>query len=181
MDKVLAQTFPPSFADGPVSYGMALFSMSLCSALSLAMLLRFWFEARARREAWKLAANARPEDEPFASPLTIHRMIVSCFFFMVFIGGTPDAIKYLLWGEVSMRAMHVIQEVDQVLDGLTFIPLVAATLLSTWGMQVIPQQLIQETRVMLRAPTWEILKPHAKVGAAVLLIAVGVTLAKAGI
>jgi hypothetical protein len=180
MNEVLAHTFPPSFADGPLSYGMALFSMSLCSALSLAMLLRFWFEARARREAWRLAANPRPEDEPFDSPLTIHRMIVSCFFFMVFIGVTPDAVKYLVWGEVSMRAMYVIQEVDQVLDGLTFIPLVAATLLSTWGMQIIPQQLIQETRVMLRPPTWEVLKPHAKVGAVVLLIAIGVTLAKAG-
>lgn len=173
-------SFPPVFADSPWSYGLALFSMTLCSALSLAMLLRFWFEARARKAAWKMAANPHPEPVPFATPLTVHRMIVSCFLIMVFIGVTPDALKYMLWGDVSMHTMYVLQEIDQITDGVTFIPFLLAVVLSTWGMQVIPQQLIRETKVMLKRPTWRTVAQEVKIAAVVLLIAVGVTLTKAG-
>lgn len=172
--------FPPSFEGSPFSYGFALFSLTLVCSLSFAMLLQFVFEWHARREVQKIAANRVCLPLPFASPLSIHRMIISGFLLTVLLGALPDVLVLLAWGEARAETMEWLFFMDRIGDGLTVAPFTGAAVLSAWGLQVLPQQLVRETRVQLQRPRWETVKSPAKIAAMVLVIATGVTLAKAG-
>lgn len=180
MDEVLAHTFPPSFEGSPWSYGFALFSLTLICALSVAMLLQFVFEWHARREAQKIAANRISADVPFASPLAIHRWIITGFLVTILLGAFPDVMVLFMWGEARDSTMVTLFTIDRVCDGLTIFSFTLAAVLSAWGMQVLPQQLVRETRVMLQRPRWETIKAQTKIIGTVLVIAVGVTVSKAG-
>lgn len=175
-----SHAFPPSFEGEPLSYGFALFSLTLICALSLAMLMQFVFEAKARREAQKIAANRICEPVPFASPLAIHRWIISGFLVTILLGALPDVLVLFAWGEARDSTMEWLFFVDRICDGLTIFPFTTAAVLSAWGLQVLPQQLVRETRVLLQRPRWETVKAQVKIAATVLVIAIGVTLAKAG-
>lgn len=173
--------YPPSFDGNPVSYGFALFSLTLICAFSVAMLLQYMFETRARRAAYK--AFGQPQQPPlsWSNPLTIHRCIVICFLSTILLGAFPDVLVLFAWGEASTRTMDVLFLLDRIGDGLTFIPFTAAVALSAWGRQVVPQQLIRDTHVAVRAPSWRTVKDQAKIVAMVSIIAIGVTIAKANV
>ena len=172
--------FPPAFEGNPWSYGFALFSLTLVCALSVAMLLQFLFDWHARREVQKVALNRVCDPVPFASPLSIHRIIISCFLFTILLGALPDVIVLFAYGEVSRATLEGLVLIDRIGDGLTVAPFVCAAVLSAWGMQVLPQQLVRETRVLLSRPRWETIKGQVKIAAMVLVNAIGVTIAKAG-
>lgn len=171
--------FPPSFDGNPWSYGFALFSLALICSLALAMLLQFAFDERARRAAQRIAENRVTEPVPFASPLGIHRLIISGFLLTIIVGALPDVLVLFFWGEAAETTMARLFLLDRLGDGLAVFPFVSAVVLSAWGMQVLPQQLVRETRVMLAQPRWETVKGQVKIAATVLVIAIGVTLAKA--
>lgn len=171
--------FPPSFDDSPWSYGFALFSLTTICAVSLSMLWQFWFEARARRLAAKMAMNLVAEPVPFASPLTVHRLIIAGFLLTILCGALPDVLVLFFWREASTGTMETLFTIDRIGDGLTLLPFLLSAVLSAWGIQVIPQQLLRETRVTLRRPGWDTVRDKLKIVAVVLIISAGVTLAKA--
>jgi hypothetical protein len=180
MDEMaLHSTYPPSFAGNPWSYGFALFSLTLICAFAIAMLLHFVFEARAKRAVLKFFGQHPQPPLPWASPLTIHRTIVMCFLATILLGAFPDVLVLFAWGEASNRTMDVLFLLDRIGDGSTFVPFTAAVALSAWGAQVVPQQLIRDTPVVVSAFKWRTVKDQAKVVVMVLIIAVGVTIAKA--
>ncbi len=172
--------FPPSFDGNPWSYGFALFSLTLICSLATAMLLQFVFEWRAGREVQKIAANRVSEPLHWASPLTVHRLIIAGFLLTILLGALPDVLVLYSWGEASRGTMETLFMIDRIGDGLTVAPFVTAAILSAWGLQVLPQQLVRETRVLLQPPRWETVKPSLKIAAMVLIISIGVTVAKAG-
>lgn len=178
----LQSAYPPSFDGNPWSYGFALFSLTLICAFAIAMLMHFVFETRARRAAYKAFGQIEPQYRvPWASPLTIHRMIVTGFLLTVLVGAFPDVLLLFAWGEASNRTMDTLFLIDRIGDGLTFAPFTAAVALSAWGSQVVPQQLIRDTPATVRKPTWRTVKDQAKITAMVLIIAIGVTIAKASV
>lgn len=177
---VATSAYPPSFEGNPLTYGFALFSLTLICAFSVAMLMQFVFEARARRAVQEIN-ELLPYDEPlsWSSPLTIHRCIVSCFLFTILFGAFPDVILLFAWGEATRDTMDTLFLIDRIGDGLVFLPFSAAVALSAWGRQVIPQQLIRNPHIAVRRPNWRTIKDQVKIAVMVLIIATGVTLAKA--
>lgn len=176
----LLSPYPPSFDGNPWSYGFALFSLTLICALSIALLMQFLFEARARRAAWRMTAVVGHQGEPgLATPLGIHRMIITGFVVTILIGALPDVLVLFAWGEATMATMDNLFLLDRIGDGLTFAPFSFSCALSAWGLQVLPQQLVTETKVQLRPPTWRTLKGQAKIIGMILVVAAGVTFAKA--
>lgn len=176
----LLSRYPPSFEGNPWSYGFALFSLTLICALAIAMLMHMLFESRAKHAAYQMLGQDPPPPEPWASPLTIHRSIVACFLMTILFGAFPDVLILFLWGDAAPETMDLLFFTDRVGDGLTGIPFTAAAALTAWGSQVVPQQLIRNTPIPVRAPTWRTFKDQAKIAGMVLFIALGVTLAKAG-
>lgn len=178
---VATSAYPPNFDGNPVSYGFALFSLTLICAFSVAMLLQYMFEVRARRAAYR-AFGQRPQPPLlWANPLTIHRCIVICFLSTILLGAFPDVLVLFAWGEASTRTMDFLFLLDRIGDGLTFVPFTGAVAFSAWGRQVVPQQLIRDTHVAVRAPSWRTVKDQAKIVAMVSIIAIGVTIAKANV
>lgn len=175
----LLSPYPPSFDGNPWSYGFALFSLTLICALATALLLQFVFEARARRAGWKISAVKGQGPHPFATPLTVHRLIITGFLLTILCGALPDVIVLFAWGEATNPTMDTLFLIDRIGDGMTFAPFSFACALSAWGLQVLPQQLITSTSVQLRRPTWQTLKGQAKIIGMVLVVAAGVTFAKA--
>lgn len=180
MEGILDHSFPPSFEGNPFSYAFALFSLTLICALSIAMLMQFLFDWHRKREYQRIAANRICDPVPFASPLSIHRWIIAGFLFAILFGALPDVLVLFMWGEASDETMERLFLIDRICDGLTVAPFTGAAVLSAWGLQVLPQQLVRETRVLLQRPRWETVKPQAKIAGTVFVIAIGVTLAKAG-
>ena len=175
----MSSSYPPSFDGNPWSYGFALFSLTLICAFAAAMLLQFMFDSRARRAAIK-AFNQEPLPPlPLANPLTIHQIIVSCYLTTILVGALPDVLVLFAWGEARNRTMDILFLIDRLCDGMTFLPFTAAVALSAWGRQVVPQQLIRDTHIRVQPPSWRTIKDHAKVVGMVLVIAAGVTIAKA--
>lgn len=173
--------FPPSFDNSPLSYGFAVFSLTLVSALSLAQLLSYWFEGRARREAQKIAMNLVTEPLASFSALQVHRMIVSGFLLTILFGALPDVLVLLFWGEAADRTMEALFLIDRVLDGALLFPFLWSIAMLAYAYQAIPQTLVRNAGVGLARPTWQMVRDKLKIIGAVLVLAVGVTLAKAGL
>ncbi len=172
--------YPPSFDGNPLSYGFALFSLTLICAFSIATLLHFLFESRLDQLLKRQMPGYCPSPRlQWSSPLSIHRMIVTGFLFTILFGAFPDVLVLFAWGEGTRRTMDILFLLDRIGDALTFVPFTAAIFLTAWGSQVVPQQLVRDTPVGLRRPTWRTVRDQFKIVGMVLIIAAGVTLAKA--
>jgi hypothetical protein len=173
--------FPPSFDGNPWTYGAALFSLTLVCSLALAMLSRYLFEIRAARAAAGINYLDPPPSIPFASPFGIYRTAKACLLLTILIGALPDVLVMFAWGEASQSTMETLFLVDRIGDALTVVPFVTAALLSEWGRQVIPHQLAQIGFARVAKPRWRTVKNAIKIASITLVIATGVTLAKAKI
>lgn len=175
----LLSPYPPSFDGNPWSYGFALFSLTLICALSFAMLLHFVFEARARTAAWRISAVPTPKPLKLASPLMIHRAIITGFLLTILLGAFPDVLILFAWGEAQTDTIDALFLADRICDGMTSFPLLASAALSAWGAQVVPQQLVTTHDIALRAPQLRTIVGQLKIVGMVMFIAAGVTFAKA--
>lgn len=177
-----ASPFPPSFDGNPWTYGFALFSLTLVSALSLAQLLAYAFEARREREIDRLVRNAAPKPLPVPmSALAAHRMIISSFLLMAFCGAAPDVLLLLSWGEAGQGAMEVLYLIDRLGDGFVMFPFLSALWLLARTGQALPQQLAKAVDIPLGPFRWEMLRDNLRIVGLVFLIAAGVTLGKASV
>lgn len=173
--------FPPSFVDNPFAYGFALFADILVSALCLAQLLAYLFEARRCREAHRGALTPLPPLLPLFSTVNVFRAIISCFLLTLLLRALPDALWLLAWGEASLDTMATLTRLDWFGDIGAMAPFIAALALIAWSWQAIPQRLVEVASVPLARPKWEQAKPPLKIASLALLIAVGVTIGKAGV
>lgn len=175
--------FPPVFADSPLAYAFALFSLTLASALSLAMLVGFVLEVRRAREIEHLVASRAPQPgrPGYLTLLDLHRLIVSGFLLTILLGATPDVVVLLAWGEASDGAMFALFQLDRIFDGLTILPLATSLALSTIAAQSVDHRLFIEPAPVRLSFKWSSLRDKFKIGGVVLCIAIGVTLSKAGL
>lgn len=182
MDQVALSPFPPSFDDNPWSYGFALFSAVLISSLCLAHLLGYAFDYHRTLEADRKRGTARrARFLNFGSAECVYRMIVGGLLTALLVRVLPDAVVMLAWGEASSETMTILFGIDRYLDGLAIIPFIFSSLLLVWSSQAIPDGLMAEAQNRLAPPRWEMLRNRGKIALVVLVIAVGVTLGKAGI
>lgn len=171
--------FPPSFDGNPWSYGFALFSLTLVSAISLAILVSFALDKRAKLEINRQIDNEIAQAPfPRTSPLSIHRLIVSGFLMTIVLGALPDVLVLLAWGEASDTAMNALFLVDRLCDGILVLPFICSACLVVWAGQAVDHKLALDSIAMRLRPSWTHLRERLKMVSIVFLIAVGVTLAK---
>lgn len=173
--------FPPSFDGNPWTYGFALFSLTLVSALSLTQLLAFWSERRRVWTIYRLLQSEVPPPRP-VPPLSVlgaHQRIIASLLLMAFLGATPDVFILMTWGEGGAPTLELLYLLDRVCDGLCVFPFLNATFLMIRTRQAMQQQLAKAADIPLGPFRWAQLRQNAKVFVIVLLIAIGVTLGKA--
>lgn len=171
--------YPPSFDGNPWTYGFALFSLTLVCALSVAKLLHFLFEHRARSAMWAVSATPGKPRYSLSSPRILHQFIITGFLLTILLEAFPDVLILLAWGESSNETIDALFLLDRVCDGLTSIPLLAAAATWAYGERVAPPQLITAQDVVIRAPQLRTFKGQLRIVGMVLFIATGVTFAKA--
>lgn len=176
-----ASPFPPSFDGNPLTYGLALFSLTLVSALSLAQFLSFVFEGRRVREVNRLIGNPVKQSVFPMSALVAFRMILMSFFLMAFAGAGPDVLILLAWGEASHQTIEILFIIDRLGDGFVMFPFLTATWLLARTRQPLEQQLAFAANVPLGPFQWSTIMQNMKISLLVLVIAAGVTLGKAAV
>jgi hypothetical protein len=179
---VAASPFPPSFDGNPWTYALALFSLTLVSALSLTQILAFYFEPKREREISRLIGNPLPRPRAFPmSALVAFRLIVVSFLVMAFCGACPDVFILLAWGEASHDTLVVLYTIDRIGDGFVMFPFLVAMWLLTRTRQPLEQQLAKAADIPLGPFNWSTMAQNMKISCIVLLIAAGVTLGKASV
>lgn len=182
---ITTSPFPPSFDGNPWTYGLALFSLTLVSSMSLAQILDHIFEERRHRAINRLVHNLAPQPVPRQQqPMTTHiafRRIVFCFLLMAFAGAGPDSLILFCWGEASDRTMEWLYLLDRLGDGFVMVPFAVAQFLLIRTRQAIPQQLAKAAMIPLSPFRWAMLRENAKIIAVVLFLAIGVTIGKASV
>lgn len=176
--------FPPSFEGNPWTYGFALFSLALLSMLSVARLWGLASEARkVRHLATRFPGFVQPMPPiPVWSALTLYESKMACLYLSILTLTFPDVLILLLWGEASNATMVDLFLLDRVCDGLALFPFAVAMTLGSWLAQVVPQKLISDDGADdVKPPNWIALWPTLKIGAAVMIIAAGVTMGKASL
>lgn len=170
--------FPPSFDENPLSYGFALFSLTLIVAISLAILLGYLLERRTNLEVSARLGNmvAQPP-RPF-SLVDMHRLIVSGFLLTIVFGAFPDVLFLLAWGEAAGSTMNSLLWIDRIGDGLTVIPFLCSASLVLWAGQSVDHKLALDSIPVRLRPSLAHLKDRLKMIGIILFIAIGVTLAK---
>jgi hypothetical protein len=180
--------FPPSFDDSPLSYAVALFSLTLVSSISLSVISTYLLEARRTRQIDAAIGNLLGPDpwRPFnlwrlgrVTPVTIHRLVVSLLLATILCGFLPDVIVLLAWGEASAATMDRLFTFDRICDGATILPFGGAVIVLWRAAQVVDHRLtMAEIRLSL-LPHWSTVRDKVKLVAVVAVIALGVTLYKA--
>ena len=174
--------FPPDFAGNPWSYGFALFGTALMASLSLAQILSYALEGSRLRHINAVIHNPLPRPRlTGATTLSVHRWILTGLLLAIFLRTSTDAIVLLTWGEIGAPAMTAIFLANYIANGVATIPFVGAMLLWCWAFQSIPQQLAKAADVPMPHISWRLMRDKMKIAGVVLVIAVGVTLGKAGV
>lgn len=171
--------FPPSFDGNPWSYGYALFGLTLVSAASATVLVSYLLEARERRAINRLLDNqVIPALGPRWPLGRVLRVVIGSLLLTIFMGAFPDVLILLAWGEASDRTIEILFLVDRLLDGTLMYPfLLAITLIVSAGQSVEHVLSVDPMQASFRL-LWSDLKQKLKLIPVVLLIAVGVTVAK---
>lgn len=181
---MLASAFPPSFEGNPLTYGFALFSLSLLSMLSVARIWGLISDLHKVRQLERsLLWYIRPR-EPLSrwSALTLHETKLACLYLSIFLGAFPDVLILLLWGEASNQTMVRLFMMDRIGDGLTLLPFATAMMIGCWLQQVIPQKLIANSRHdEVKPPNLRAVLPTLRICLVLLVLASGVTMGKASL
>lgn len=173
--------FPPSFEGNPWAYGFGLFGDVVAASLALAMLLAYLFEARRNREVDRLLRNPMGRaGDVFGSALAIHRMRDVSILLFIVMRALPDAVWMLVWGEVDEACIRFLLAFDLWLDGVALFPLLFAAGCWALGRQAIEQRLVGVQVVSPRERVSLLLWHHGRIVLAVVVIAVLVTIGKAG-
>jgi hypothetical protein len=180
MNDMALTRFPPSFDGNPWTYGLALFSLTLVSAICLTILVGWLLEARHQREIDRRIGNwviSRPI--PRLTIYQLHRLTKVGFLLTILMGACPDALVLFAWGEADDATMIALFAIDRWCDGLLLLPFLWSTMLVLWGGQALDHRLASEPSYVKLRPSWLLAQQKIKMVAVVLLIALGVTYSKA--
>lgn len=164
--------FPPSFADSPLNYAFAVFSLTLVSAVSISIIAGYLMEPRRQRQIECLLQNAIPGEaervkqwRPFemwglgrATPVAIFRLVVSLFLTTLTLGALPDVIWLLAWGEAGDRTMATLFLLDRWCDGFTILPFTAGVVVLWRSAQVMDQKLVSDALTVSILPKWSTIR-----------------------
>lgn len=180
MNEVSPTRFPPSFDGNPWTYGWALFSLTLVSAISLAILVGWALEARHQREIDRRLDNwVSATRVPQLTVYQLHRLTKIGFLITILLGAMPDAVLLYAWGEATDATIIVLFAVDRYCDGILLVPFLWTTFLILWGGQAVDHRLAADPGLLNVKPSWRFVRDNLKIVGVVLLIAVGVTYSKA--
>lgn len=174
--------FPPSFEDNAFAYGFALFSLTVISATSAALLLQFLFDRRAKtRLSLELGETAYLGSCAPGSACGLYRFQISTLMWTMLLGALPDVLVLLAWGEASDPLMWLLFQTDRVGDGLAGIPFTMFALSYLLSGKVIEHRLSLDVEDVPLHPRWVQLKEKVRIVVLALVIALGVTAYKAGL
>jgi hypothetical protein len=125
------------------------------------------------RNAWMQRTISQWRD-----PINVNRYVIWLLLSTILVGGGPDVIVMLAYGEVSNETTGLILQFDRIMDGLTMFPVVAAILLWYRAKPVINYQLIRQPIPVDLWPKLRKMGPNIRIGGVVALIALGVALGK---
>jgi hypothetical protein len=177
----MTDRFPPLFQDNPFSYGFALFSLTVVSAIFLAILIGWGLESRRTKEIDRLVGNEIPPPMGLGfdlTPFRAHRIILSGLMLTIVMGALPDAVFLMAWGEVSNGTINAILAVDRACDGVLIVPAMVSVMFLVVSGQGMEHRLHFNAVHRPFKPTWSLIRDKLKIAGVVLLIAVGVTYAK---
>lgn len=150
--------FPPSFEGNAVAYLWALFGLIIANLLALEWL-------------WRTVWAFIEAPAPLKAPVTCTRIIILGMVLTVLVGGLPDLVLIMSWGDVTPATRMAIAWVDKVLDGLVFVPFSFAWLFARLGGPMIDWQLERQPLPLDLWPTWQQMKRPLKIGGAAFAIA----------
>lgn len=164
------------------TYGLALFSLTIISAISLAVLSGYLFEYHISKEAKQRLYNPVDQAAPHIySSFTLYRFQIGCLLLMALLGTLPDVLVLLAWGEASNDTMWVFFQLDRIGDGLAGMPFIAFALTHAIAKERIAHRLSLDAERVPLSISWLKAKEKVKIVGWSLVIACGVTLYKAGI
>lgn len=111
-------------------------------------------------------------------PINVNRYIIWLLLSTILVGGGPDVVVMLAYGEISPSHTALLLNLDRLMDGMTMFPVVAAILLWYRGKPVINYQLIRQPIPVDLWPKMRQMLPHIRIGVIVALISLGVALGK---
>ena len=179
---VATSRFPPSFDGNPWTFGLALFGLTVISALSLAMLAAIVLDRRHRRAIDAELGNVveRPS-LPKVTVLSLYQFKAACLLGTIAIGATPDVAVLLAWGEGSPATMEFLFMADRVGDALAPVPFLAFVATVALSQGAISHRLALDPFEIDIRPRWKRVKEHLRIALYAFLIAVGVTAYKAAV
>jgi hypothetical protein len=105
-------------------------------------------------------------------------VLIGSLLLTIFMGAFPDVLILLAWGEASDRTIEVLFLIDRLFDGTLMYPFLVAIVLIVSASQPIEHVLDVDPKQASIRLGWGDLKQKLKLVAVVMLIAVGVTVAK---
>lgn len=175
--------FPPSFEGDPTAFLFGLFGDVVAAGLALAILLGMMFESRGRKAPLVIdTRTVRFLVQPHLARFTVlevYRAFVIGVLLFIVMRALPDALWMLLWGEVSEPVIRLLLRLDLLFDGFALAPFFFAIVCWGWGRQVVPQKLVDESRLQMPRLSLAMIWQNTKIVLLVLAIAAGVTIGKA--
>jgi hypothetical protein len=114
----------------------------------------------------------------FNLPITVWRMKLFLLYAGFFCGAAPDALILMVYGQ----DLHVVPDwahmLDRAMDGMTLLPFLCAVFISIRSVPIIEFQLTRQPIPMDLWPTWRSILPQIRATFFVLVITLGITLAK---
>jgi hypothetical protein len=146
-------------------HAVALFSLMTIASLSAQKVVILAQRIRASGFGWHM-------------PVTVWRLKLLMIYSAFTIGSAPDAVILMVYG----RDLHLVPDwarmLDRCGDGLALLPFLVAVFLSIRAAPIIEFQLTREPIPMDLWPTWQAILPQIRATFLVLIITLGMTLAK---
>ena len=167
--------FPPGFHGNPLTFALALFSLTIMCLTAVSALFAVYLDWRREKRPDFITEKTGARSELYKAL----RAAVGCYSVFLLFGALPDVLYLLLWGEVSIETLGHVMVLDRLFDGLILAPFLVATGLVIWAAPSVQQAVAQEGRALLPHVGWVRVRAWIRVPAAVVIIATGVTIGKA--
>lgn len=187
---VLAEPrFPPSFDDNPVSYALALASLSCVSFIALGVLLSWWFDARGQKAIRAMVFNEMGVSQGPGfwqrvwrrQPLTLlhyHRLLMGGFLLTFVFALLPDTFVMLAWGEASAHMMVILFSLDRFGDALAVIPFLTAVITGYRCRDALFHQLTIRGEYHPQSISWKLVRDRMRAVILLIVMSIGVAVYK---
>jgi hypothetical protein len=160
MERFLFSTgdLPPQFEGQPFVFLLTVFALLLITLLGAEWLWRLSWSIGERPVHWK-------------SPASALRWLLIFLLLSVVMRVGPNVVQLMSWSVSTPAQRLALYRVDNLLDGLSFIPFALGWLVAFLGGPMITFQLAKEPLPLHLWPTFQQMKRPLKIGAGVFAIA----------